>query len=49
MIKNIAWNTFKKTGNINTYLEYSKIKSIEENIVKDSINGTIKGKRNSIG
>ena len=32
MYKNIAWDTFKKTGNINTYLEFSKFKNIEENL-----------------
>ena len=30
MIKKIAWNTFKKTGNINTFLEYKQIEKIEE-------------------
>ena len=47
MIKNIAWNTFKQTGDINTYLEFKKFKNIEENLVKENIDGTIKGKRNS--
>ncbi len=32
MIKQIAWNTFKNTGNIDTFLEYSQIKDIENNI-----------------
>ena len=32
MLKDLAWNTFKKTGNINIFLEYKKIKDIEENI-----------------
>lgn len=32
MIKNIAWNTFKKTGNINSYLEFKELKNIEENM-----------------
>ena len=31
MIKNIAWNTFKNTGNINTFLEFKQIKEIENN------------------
>ena len=47
MIKNIAWNTFKKTGDINTYLEFKMFKNIEENFVKENLNGTIEGKRNS--
>ena len=32
MIKQIAWNTFKNTGNIDTFLEYKQIVNIEENI-----------------
>ena len=30
MIKQLAWNTFKKTGNIMTYLEFKEVKNIEE-------------------
>lgn len=29
MLKDIAWNTFKNTGNIDAFLEYKKIKEIE--------------------
>lgn len=37
MIKNIAWNTFKNTGNINTFLEFKQIKDIEmSNMSKDN-------------
>ena len=36
MIKQMAWNTFKNTGDINTYLELVEVK-----------NGNIKDKRNS--
>lgn len=36
MIKKIAWNTFKNTGNINTYLEFSKLKNMEESLNIDS-------------
>ena len=32
MIKQIAWNTFKKTGDINTFIELSKVEDIEKNI-----------------
>ena len=32
MIKQIAWNTFKKTGDINTYLELKQVSNIEKNI-----------------
>ena len=29
MIKKIAWNTFKNTGNVNTFLELKQIHNIE--------------------
>jgi len=29
MIKKIAWNTFKNTGDINTFLEFRQIQNIE--------------------
>ena len=29
MIKKIAWNTFKNTGDINTFLELKQIQNIE--------------------
>lgn len=29
MIKKIAWNTFKNTGDVNTYLELKQIQNIE--------------------
>lgn len=32
MIKQIAWNTFKNTGNIDTFLELKNIVEIEENM-----------------
>ncbi|MCL2383632.1 MAG: YqzL family protein [Oscillospiraceae bacterium] len=32
MIKQIAWNTFKNTGNINAFLELKSIEEIEENL-----------------
>lgn len=32
MIKHIAWNTFKQTGDINSYLEFREVKNIEENM-----------------
>ena len=30
MIKNLAWNMFKKTGDINTFLEYMELKNIDK-------------------
>lgn len=32
MIKKIAWETFKNTGDINTYLELKQIEEIEKGI-----------------
>ena len=43
MIKNIAWNTFKKTGNINSYLEFNELRNIEENL-KVTVDETNKNK-----
>lgn len=42
MITDIAWNAFKKTGDINMYLELKKIENIEKNI-KDNLHETNKG------
>lgn len=33
MIRKIAWNTFKNTGDINTFLEYKQVQDLE-NIIK---------------
>ena len=46
MIENLAWNTFKKTGNINSYLEFKQVKNIEENM-KVILDETIKSKWDS--
>ena len=46
MIKNRAWNTFKQTGDINSYLEFIETKNIEENM-KVVINETDKSKWNN--
>ena len=35
MISKMAWNAFKNTGDINTYLEFVETKNIEENIVEE--------------
>ena len=32
MIKKIAWNTFKNTGNVDTFLEYKQLENIENQI-----------------
>ena len=40
MLSKIAWNAFKKTGNINTFLEF-----VEENLIEER-NGNNKDKSN---
>ncbi len=30
-MKNLAWNTFKKTGNIDTFMELLEMQNIEKN------------------
>lgn len=30
MIKQIAWNTFKNTGNINTFLELKQLQNLQQ-------------------
>ncbi len=47
MIKKIAWNTFKKTGNIDTYLELKQIQSIENKLQKVEQDGNNKNERNN--
>ena len=48
MIKKIAWNTFKNTGDINTFLEFMEIENIEKNIVNgEENNGDIQNKWNN--
>ena len=32
MIKKLAWNTFKNTGNIDTFMEMKQFINLEENI-----------------
>lgn len=37
MIKKIAWNTFKNTGDVNTFLELKQIQNIEQQIQNDIV------------
>lgn len=46
MIKQIAWNTFKNTGDINTFLELVEVKNIEKNIDGEE-NGNVQNKWNN--
>lgn len=48
MIKQMAWNTFKNTGDINTFLELVEVENLEKNMIKaEKQNGNIKGEGNS--
>ena len=47
MIKKIAWNTFKQTGNIDTFLEFKQIQDIEENMQKVNQDGNYKDEGNN--
>ena len=46
MIKELAWNTFKNTGNIDTFLEFKQITNMEQNI-KAEIYETTKSEGNN--
>ena len=46
MIKQIAWNAFKNTGNIDTFLEYTQFKNVENNIRIEE-NGNCKNEGNN--
>lgn len=35
MIRKIAWETFKNTGDINAFMELRQIEKIEERIIKN--------------
>lgn len=49
MIKQIAWNTFKNTGDINTFLELIEVENIEKNIINgEEINGNNQNEWNNI-
>ena len=47
MIEKLAWNTFKNTGNINTFLELKQLDNMELNL-DGELNGTIKNEGDSI-
>lgn len=37
MIRKIAWETFKNTGNVNTFLELKQFEGVEENVQNQKI------------
>ena len=46
MIKQLAWNTFKNTGNINSYLEFAELENAERQLQENKINPEEKKKPN---
>ena len=47
MIKQMAWNTFKNTGNIDTFVGFKAIEQIEKNMkAEENGNNKNEGKRN---
>ena len=50
MIKDIAWNMFKNTGNVDTFLELKQIENIQKNLANEQkvdIDGNDKNERNN--
>jgi len=50
MLKQLAWNTFKNTGNIDTFMELVEVQNVEKNMERDLGNfkyGDNKNKGNS--
>lgn len=48
MIKQMAWNTFKNTGNINSYLELVEVENIEKNIRENENVNSIKNTESNV-
>ena len=42
----MAWNIFKNTGNIDTFIELREVENIEKNLKAEKSNGNSKDKRN---
>ncbi len=36
-MKDLAWNTFKQTGDINTFMEFMQIKDMQNNVTQNNI------------
>ena len=46
MIKDLAWNTFKKTGDINSYLEFAQMEEMEKKMEQNLLITEEKNKPN---
>lgn len=44
MIKQMAWNTFKNTGDINTFMELIEVENIERELSKEKLQKDVKVK-----
>lgn len=42
MIKQLAWNTFKKTGDINSYLEFVEVENMEKQMKQNLLTTEVK-------
>ena len=49
MIKKLAWDTFKNTGNINTFLELIEVEAVEKNIASNIVNNQSNNKKDLYG
>ncbi len=49
MIKKLAWNTFKNTGNINTFLELIEVENVERDLQKNTLNNQINYEKDIYG
>lgn len=47
MLKLLAWNTFKNTGSIDTFLEIAEMKKIEDNMLLGENYGDSKNEGNN--
>lgn len=36
-MKDLAWNTFKQTGDINTFMEFMQIKDMKNNVIQNKV------------
>ena len=49
MIKKLAWNTFKNTGNINTFLELMEVENVDRDLQKNALNNQINYEKDIYG
>ena len=49
MIKKLAWNTFKNTGNINTFLELMEVENVERDLQKNALKNQINYEKDIYG